>query len=435
MLKNFKTSRKMHFGILGSIFLLLLVFNIFTGLFADDFTYAYSFATGEKISSISELVDSMRVHGEIMNGRYFSHTIVQIFLLMPGVVFDIVNSLMFVLIIYFAYRMCNLKKKTDNIMLLGIFGCVWLFEHNFGQINLWLDGSINYQFPLLFGLLFIKPFVDSFINGKIFNPFLILPHVLLAFWLGAYIEPVAVGFVASAVFFTALDVFYNKNKKALFFIPSIISALLGFAWVAFTPSHLDKKLTSFSILNLLMMLGMALVMILSISPLIAAYVILLRRAKAENVDKRIIFTAHIFALGALASNFVLVLASYFVLRCTVCFIFMSIMSTAILYGSIENRKFGKKGKICEKIFLIALALAIVVGFADVANTYRVVKQNEKAIEEARLMGKTEVELKCPFVFTKYNAAKGLIYLEEGDGSLWPNPDMAKYYGIDVIKKK
>jgi len=181
--------------------------------------------------------------------------------------------------------------------------------------------------------------------------------------------------------------------------------------------------------------GMALVMILSISPLIAAYVILLRRAKAENVDKRIIFTAHIFALGALASNFVLVLASYFVLRCTVCFIFMSIMSTAILYGSIENRKFGKKGKICEKIFLIALALAIVVGFADVANTYRVVKQNEKAIEEARLMGKTEVELKCPFVFTKYNAAKGLIYLEEGDGSLWPNPDMAKYYGIDVIKKK
>lgn len=435
MAEKFKSSKKAHIIIISVMFLILLMFNIFTEMIADDFSYSFSFATGERIDDLGDIKDSLIAHGEKINGRYFSHLIVHIFLLLPPIVFDIVNSAVFVAIIYIAYRMCNVRRETDNIMLVGIFGLTWLFEHDFGQVNLWLDGSINYQFALLFGLAFIIPYVNSFMRGKNLNPLLILPHIIISFWFGGYIEPVAVGFVCSAFIFVLLDVVYNKRKRALLFIPSLISSLLGFAVIALTPSHLDKKLSTFSLLELLKMFGMAMLVVLSISPLIVAYIILVKRAKAEGVDNRIILTAHALGTGALASNFILVIASYFALRCTISFVFMSIMATALLYGSIKNRNFGKKGRICEQIFAITLSLAIVVGFVDTVITYSVIKENEKTVAAAISEGKSEVELKAPFPFTKYNAAWLLAYLEDGDGRAWPNTDMAKYYGIDIIKRK
>ena len=435
MPKNFKSSLRVHITIIAVIFTVLLLFNVFTKMIADDFSYSFSYATGERIESFGDIKDSIIAHGEKVNGRYFSHFLVQILLTLPDIVFDIINSAAFVTILYIAYRICNVRKERDNLMLIGIFGFLWLFEHNFGQINLWLDGSVNYQFALLFGLAFIIPYLDSFMKGKDLNPFLILPHIILSFWFGGYIEPVAVGFVCSAFIFVILDVVYNKRRKALIFIPSLISSLLGFAVIALTPSHLDKKLTSFSIVELLKMVGMALLMVLSITPIIIAYIMLLKRAKAEGVDKRVILTAHAIAIGALASNFVLVLASYFVLRCTVSFVFMSVMATALLYGSIENRDFGKKGRLFEKIFAILLFLAIAIGFTDIAITYNVIEENEKIIKNAISEGISEVELQVPTPFTKYNAAKGLVYLEEGDGKAWPNTDMAKYYGLKTVRRK
>ena len=435
MLKAFKTSNKAHVLVLLSIFAVMLVFNILTEKIADDFTYSFSFATGETIGSFGDLIDSMKAHGEILNGRYFSHSLVQLLLLLPPIVFDLINSAMFVAILYITYATVNHKKEKDNLLLVGIFGFLWLFEHNFGQVNFWLDGSVNYQFALFFGLLFIIPFINSFMRGRNFNPFLIPAHMILSFWFGGYIEPVSVGFVCSAVIFVILDVFYNKNKRALLFIPSIIASLLGFAVIALTPSHLDKKLTTFSFIELLKMFGMSLLMILSILPIIAAYVILYKRAKEEGVDNRIILTAHAIGLGALASNFVLILASYFVLRCTICLVFMSVFATALLYANVKNRNFGEKGRLCEKIFAIALCLALLIGLTDNIITFSVIQQNETVIEQAVENGETEVEIKKPFPFTKYNAAKGLVYLEEGDGNAWPNNDMAKYYGLERIKAK
>ena len=435
MLKNFQSSKIVHLITLSSMFAIMLTFNILTEKIADDFTYSFSFATGEKISNLGELIDSMIVHGRILNGRYFSHAIVQLLLLLPDIVFDLISSAIFVATIYATYKICNRKRKTDNLFLIAVFGSVWLFEHNFGQVNLWLDGAVNYGFAIIFGLLFILPYLNSFMKGKNLSCFLILPHVALSFWLGGYIEPVAVGFIASAFFFTLLDVILNKNKRALIFIPSLVASLLGFALMVLAPSHAEKKLTSFSVTELLKAAGMSVVMLLSILPIILLYVILTRRAKKENADNRIILSAHVLAIGALASNFVLVFASYFVLRCTVCFIFMSIFATSLLYGSIENRDFGKPGRICGRIFTAVLSLAILVGLTDNIITYSVIKENERIIAEAVEAGEDEAPLNLPRPFTKYNAVKGLVYLTEGDGNAWPNNEMAKYYGLKKITVK
>ena len=432
MLKNFKSSKKAHAAVLTAMFLIMLLFNVLTEKIADDFTYCFSFATGEKIGSLGELVDSMIMHGKILNGRYFAHAIVQVLLLMPDIIFDLINSAVFVIILYSVYLICNRGNKTNNFFLIGIFGFIWLFEHNFGQVNLWLDGSCNYQFALLFGLIFILPFMNSFMRGKKLNPLLLLPHMILSLWFGGYIEPVSVGFVCAASLFTLGDFIYNKNRRALLFIPSIISSLLGFALMVLAPSHAEKKLTTFSFIDLLTAFGMSLLMLLSILPITVIYVILARRAKNEGIDKRILFTAHILGIGVLASNLVLIFASYFVLRCTICFIFMSVFATALLYGNVKNHDFGFRGKVCYKVFTAALSLAILVGLTDNVITYTVIKENESIIAEATENGEDKVVLKIPRPFTKYNAVKGLIYLDPENSRGWPNADMAKYYGLSEI---
>ena len=72
---------------------------------------------------------------------------------------------------------------------------------------------------------------------------------------------------------------------------------------------------------------------------------------------------------------------------------------------------------------------------DNNNVKFAIEENEKIIKNAISEGISEVELQVPTPFTKYNAAKGLVYLEEGDGKAWPNTDMAKYYGLKTVRRK
>lgn len=62
-----------------NIFVLLLVgvlffgFNFYTPLFADDYSYSYSFSTGERIESIADIVESQIAHYSNTNGRFVTH--------------------------------------------------------------------------------------------------------------------------------------------------------------------------------------------------------------------------------------------------------------------------------------------------------------------------------------------------------------------------
>ena len=179
MLSCFNRSRKMHFATVGAMLFVMLIFNMLTGLLADDFQYAFSFATGEQIGSFSEAIESIIAHGEQINGRYFAHFLAQACLLLPPIVFDIINTLVFVACIYIVYALCN-KGERSNLFLVSIFVFVWLFEQDFGQVNLWLDGSCNYLFAIFFGLLYIIPYLRSTMQDKPISPWLILPHTLLS---------------------------------------------------------------------------------------------------------------------------------------------------------------------------------------------------------------------------------------------------------------
>lgn len=149
----------------SGIFFLLLVYNWLTPYLVDDFNYCFSFQTGDKLNSILDILPSMLAHACSMNGRLVAHSLVQVFTLLPGWVFDVANAAMFTLQIYL---ICAFTPKGQSrwLQVLLVFFSVVLFEMAFGQVNLWQDGAINYLWSVVFALLFLKPFAASFLSQK-----------------------------------------------------------------------------------------------------------------------------------------------------------------------------------------------------------------------------------------------------------------------------
>ena len=432
MLKKFKTSQRAHFLTLGVMFLIMLIFNVLTKRIADDFMYSLSFATGKHLDGLQDIMNSLVVHGQGVNGRYFAHFFAHLFLSLPDIVFDLVNAAVFVSTVYIVYRVCNAKNTTNNLFLVAIFGAVWLFEHEFGQINIWLDGSCNYLFGVLFGLLYILPYINSLLYQKSLPLLLILPHMLVSVLLGGYLEPLTVGFGCMAGLFTLTDLFYYKNKQALRLIPSLLSSAFGLYIMVSAPAERVNKLSEFSFSNLFETVGVSLFVLASIFPVAWLYIALFKRAKRENTDNRVLITSGILAIGALISNFILLIAKHYPLRCSVAFVFLAIFATALLYGNVKDFSFGPKAQKVCKLFSVALVLALVIGLADNVNTFVALQKNERIIAQSLERGEKDVELYLPVTFTKYNGLNGLIYLDTESAQNWPNFYFADYYGLDTV---
>ena len=413
----------------------MLLLNVLTKRYADDYMYAFHFVTWNRIEHFGEIYESIVEHGRGVNGRYFAHFLAQFFLMLPDFVFDLVNTAVFFFTVCAVYHLANAKKETDNLFFWAIFGCVWLFEFDFGQINLWLDGACNYLFGVFWGLLYILPYIRSLLHRKSLSPLLILPHMLASFLLGGYLEPLTVGFGCMAGLFFIADLFYFKNKQALRLIPSLICSALGLFIMVSAPAEKVNKLGVFSLLNLVETVGLALLVAVSLLPLAWLFFALRKRAKQERVDRRVILVADILAIGAVVSNLIMLIARHYPLRCSVACVFLSIFSVAMLYGSVENHKFGVKFQMICRMLMLALVVTMLVSVVDQVATFLVLQQNETIMEEAAENGETELSLYVPIPITKYNGLRGLKYLDTEDPSAWPNPYVAKYYGVETVEGK
>ena len=429
MLKRYNSSKIAHYGTLAAMFLIMLVVNILTGKIADDYMYVYSFVTGDKLTGLQDTVESLIQHGIEGNGRYFAHFFACIFLILPDFIFDIVNSLVFVSVVEMIYLISRKKDETNNCFTIIIFGFIWLFQLDFGQVCLWLDGSCNYLFGVFFGLIFIIPFVKSMRDEKKLPIALIPLHTLVSVILGGYLEPLSVGFIGAAGLIFLTELIRYKNLSAIRFIPSLLGSVFGLAIMALAPGEAVNKLSGFEPLAFATVVGTALLVILSISPIIFLFCLFLKKAKAEGVEERAVAVSVIIGIGALLSNFVMLIAAYYPFRCSVGIVFMSILATSLLYGTIRDREFVKGKTIIKIVFIIALSLALLVAVVDNAFTYAQIEEHKKIISES---DGGKIELYNPVPITRYNAARYLIYLDTEKPNGWPNRFFAEYYGVDEV---
>lgn len=432
-MKKINRSKKWMIVVAAVMFIIMLVCNLLTDMFADDFHYLYNFETRiERFDSLSDLIPSMQAHAVRMNGRLIAHGLAQIFLMLPPVIFDVLNSLMFVLQTYIIYRIANRRGETNVFLFALVFSGIWLFELAFGQVNLWLVGSCNYLWAAVFCLLFLVPYVDKMIYDRDVKG--VFPHILwliLSFIAGAYIENASAGMIFIAFLIGCYMLFVQKKKARWYYIAAPIVAFAGFIWMMSAP-YMQIASNEFNLWNMLKSFGRAGNMFYKMWPVVLGFAMLFTMGCFARIDRDKLALSAILVIGGVFSEVIMIFAEYNVERRAFYTFALFLAACALLFVELirsERYKVMLTGTgVC---MLLACLYFVSLGVMDIALTHADVAKNEKLIAHYKENGQMIAVLPDIETRTDYNALTGIRYLSD-DPTYWLNACMARYYGVDEI---
>lgn len=426
-------SRSVFFGILLAMFALMLLCNSLTDLLCDDYAYCYSFATKERITSVLDIFPSLYAHGNIMNGRAIAHFFAQLFLFLPSFVFKIVNSAFFVLQIVLIYFISRRKGSHNNLLFISVFGAVWVFQPCFGEVNLWLDGACNYLWSIVAGLVFLKPFVDGFLSD---NPQKsIVKRVLFVIAgaiAGGFLENTSFAVMLMAALFMAGIIFIKRRRPQIYLWLSLGLAAVSYYFMMSAPGTAKNKAAEFTLGSLRLNFITALNMFNNFRVLLIVIAVLFTIAVIVKIDRDKIIISAVFAVGALAANFILTFASYYPERCAACIVVFLVASASVLAYELFDTSYKTPIACLMVVLLLITSYNVMVGVDDIYDTYTQTNGNIEYILECKENAILDVTLPLVTAKTKYSAAYALKYLDTQDPLTWPNYRMATYYGLNSI---
>ena len=415
---------------------LMLVCNLLTGLCVDDFSYFNDFsAKGEKIDSFWRIFSSLGAHMKIMNGRTTAHFFVHLFLYLPLPFFKLLNPAAFVLLLIMICKLSAIKGKINAILFAAVFAMIWIFTPAFGQTVLWLDGAINYLWGVVFGFLFIMPFVRYLLYGeKIKTVGGGILFAICGFIAGGYMENTSAAFILMAAILLISGAIIGKTRPAAAHYIAYAASLGGFLFMALAPAEQKNKLADMTPgvfrANFITALEQLKKLWLPVFILTALFVL----AAYLKLKKETFFLAGTLAIGALAANFIMSFAQYYPDRAAFPVVILIISACAVLAGeSALSEKCPKLAlKTAVACLLVAFAYFLLIGVNDVYQTHLMQKSNIETISEYKSRGISDVELPLIRPGTKYSALYDLKYLDTSDSASWPNAGMAAYYGVNTI---
>lgn len=414
------------------IFLVMLMCNLWTDLVADDYRYFFSYADESRIESIGDIFPSMAAHRYIMNGRVAAHFLVQLFLLLPPIVFKLINSLVFLALIWLIYSIARQGGEHNTLGLLAIFGCVWVFQPEFGQVFLWLTGAINYLWCAVLCLVFMLPYLDKLLHDREPSKPMRVPFVIFSVLVGAYSENSSVAVIFMVMLIIAVCRFYFKQRISSWMYLSLLAAFAGFMYMMLAPAESVNKSAEFSIPVLLSNFVETGSFYLRFWPLIIVWALLFYLAVKNKAELRLRAASLVLLLGSLAGHFVLTFAMYCAGRSTYIGLILLLCATAILFPPLFG---GRYKSILAALCAVCAAALLYFGYAgvsDIRRTHIALSYNEQLIAECIVSGEKNIQLPRPYARTKYSAIEGLNYLSTEDASDWSNVYMALYYGFDSI---
>ncbi|MBR2048526.1 MAG: hypothetical protein IJ960_08015 [Oscillospiraceae bacterium] len=429
---NLLKDKRLTALILTLIFVLMLGCNFLTEEVADDFSYHFSWITGFRIQSIPEIIPSMINHARVTNGRVVAHFFVQLFEMLPKPIFNLVNSLLFVVMILLIYGIAW-NGHGNNLLLAAIFGGLWVFTPAFGQVFFWLDGSCNYLWGVVAGLVYLIPFLCDFLYDKpLRSPWGKGAVLLYSVLVGAYSENGTPAFVGIAVLLMLGGLILHKKRLPLWGMTSVGIATVFYVLMATAPGTLKNKGGDWSLGYLWNNFLAALEKYRTLEWLLIAFCVLLALAVLGKGSRDRIWLAVFFFLGSLAANFMMAAAAYYPDRSMVFSAVLLIGANAILFAQVWEGDWRPVPASLALVVLLYTVYFMIPGVTDVYRSGRALRANEQYIIACREEGQREIRVPMVRANTKYSANHGLMYLSTESGEVWPNTSMAKYFEVDSI---
>lgn len=163
-----KQSSKWFWITIILILIPILYLNILYPIFSDDWIYSFVYgkeSSGARVSNLFDVFISQYNHYFEWGGRIVVHSIAQLLLWIGNPWADIINAIAFVVFIYNLYYLVCFKEKYNYLILLLITFSIILFQPAFVETCLWITGSANYLWGMIFAVLLIKPCVRYYYDG------------------------------------------------------------------------------------------------------------------------------------------------------------------------------------------------------------------------------------------------------------------------------
>lgn len=417
----------------AGVFALMLALNILTPYICDDYTYRLNFQTREPLASLWEIIPSMAAHSVKMNGRLISHGLAQMFMLLPPVVFDVVNAAVFTLTLYLAHRLC--AGERNGLLFSALFCLTWLLMPVFGQVVLWQVGALNYFWSLTGLLLFITPSLLRLQEERevLKRQWQRAAFCVYGFFFGWYSEIASFVGICLVICLVLLDALLNKHRLRFSRLLPVLTAAVGYVTLLLMPAQRANKQSDFLTMEILLQRAEECAQVLAdrlMIPLVL-FALLLAFALRFRLSKRTLWTAILFALAGFCANFMPIAASYYPERCMCTSVFLLLMGSGILAAHLGHRKrFPAYCVVCCLIFLLTLPFGL-RGSRDILSCHRQNAQREQTIAAALEDGVTEVTANAVVPQTQWSGFYGLRDLTN-DPTTWPNHAMALYYGLDSL---
>ncbi|MFH1513170.1 MAG: DUF6056 family protein, partial [Bacillota bacterium] len=293
---------------LSLYFLFFLLLNFLTPLVSDDYRYAFSFATDERITSVWQIFPSLYEHYFVMHGRTAVHFFTQLMMLLGKPAFNVLNAAVAAALLLGLHRLAAGRKAKNPVLLLAIGVLSFLFTPAFGQTMLWLDGACNYLWGIAIIVWMLVPFRDALIEGKnMRSPWLTALFLPGSLFMGAASENNSPAAILVMLLITAI--LWKKSGRLRWRLGASCGlAIVGFLILCLSPanairsanyaaegvSRMGQYLLNFqATADTLLQNGL---------PLCCVFLVLFAIAAAQKADKdRLLLAAMLFLAGLLAN--------------------------------------------------------------------------------------------------------------------------------------
>lgn len=141
------------------VFLAMLALNCLTPYVADDYTFSFSYATGERLTGLWSVLQSQWYHYFHWSGRFLIKCLAQGFTVLPKIVFNLLNAAVYAGLGLVLHRLAIARKRHfEPAVLALIYLSLWMIAPVFGQTNLWMCGSVNYLWATFFCMAALIPY-------------------------------------------------------------------------------------------------------------------------------------------------------------------------------------------------------------------------------------------------------------------------------------
>ena len=169
--------KKLCLSLLGIFFVIFILNSLMVRSAGDDYVYSFMWeghsmyeplsADARRIAGFSDIAVSAWSYFLTWGGRIVAQAMAMFFLWMPRGVFNVAIALTVVLLVLLMQWTARGGKVTmelpaKSVLVTGFF--LWTFQANFCGIFIWLDGSCNYLWPMVFLLAWLLPYIRHYMT-------------------------------------------------------------------------------------------------------------------------------------------------------------------------------------------------------------------------------------------------------------------------------